>query len=95
MDCFPPRRTSDLGRTGRHRPVLACALALAVPAPAGAADSTPFEINSAATGKCLEVSDWRRDAGAPVRQWTCTGGANQQWAANSNGFLVNRNSGLC
>ncbi|MGO4463318.1 RICIN domain-containing protein [Streptomyces sp. M-16] len=31
------------------------------------------------SGKCLEVADWRRDAGAPVRVWQCTGGANQQW----------------
>ncbi|MEE1826218.1 RICIN domain-containing protein [Streptomyces sp. BE20] len=75
--------------------VLACALALAVPAPAGAADSTPFEINSAATGKCLEVADWRTDDGAPVRQWTCTGGANQKWVRTDRGEFVNVRSGKC
>ncbi|MFI0900382.1 RICIN domain-containing protein [Streptomyces sp. NPDC020983] len=31
------------------------------------------------SGKCLEVADWRTDNGAPVRQWDCTGGANQKW----------------
>ncbi|MGW0768464.1 RICIN domain-containing protein [Streptomyces sp. NPDC002676] len=34
---------------------------------------------NAESGKCLEVADWRKDAGAPVRVWQCTGGANQQW----------------
>ncbi|WP_243437982.1 RICIN domain-containing protein [Streptomyces sp. FH025] len=54
-----------------------------------------FELRNEATGKCLEVADWRTDAGAPVRQWTCHGGANQQWTANSNRLLINKNSGMC
>ncbi|MFE1907630.1 RICIN domain-containing protein [Streptomyces gardneri] len=31
------------------------------------------------SGKCLEVADWSTTNGAAVCQWTCTGGANQQW----------------
>ncbi|MER7708810.1 RICIN domain-containing protein [Kitasatospora sp. NPDC097605] len=54
-----------------------------------------FEIRNTATGKCLEVADWRTDGGAPIRQWTCTGGANQRWKGSNTGFLVNLNSGLC
>ncbi|MFF7458273.1 RICIN domain-containing protein [Kitasatospora sp. NPDC008115] len=54
-----------------------------------------FELRNAATGKCLEVADWRTDVGAPVRQWTCTGGANQQWKASNSGFVVNQHSQLC
>ncbi|MET9399242.1 RICIN domain-containing protein [Kitasatospora sp. NPDC002965] len=95
-------RASLGSRLASGAAVLALASGLAVTGSASAAASeqipsyTPyFELFNHSTGKCLEVSDWRRDAGAPVRQWTCTGGANQQWAANSNGFLVNRNSGLC
>ncbi|MET8506364.1 RICIN domain-containing protein [Streptomyces sp. NPDC004787] len=57
-----------------------------------------------APGKCLEVADWRRDAGAPVRLWDCTGGANQKWMKfyendpmKDTGVVwwVNLNSGMC
>ncbi|MFE2721563.1 RICIN domain-containing protein [Kitasatospora sp. NPDC059327] len=82
---------------------LAAALATALPvtAPGAAhAEQIPrytlaFELRNHATGKCLEVADWRTDRGAPVRQWTCTGGANQQWTANSNTLLFNKHSSLC
>ncbi|MFD9302183.1 RICIN domain-containing protein [Streptomyces sp. NPDC060048] len=36
-------------------------------------------IKNGASGQCLEVADWRTDNGAPVRQWGCTGGADQRW----------------
>ncbi|MEU4345977.1 RICIN domain-containing protein [Streptomyces sp. NPDC023838] len=52
---------------------------------------------NAESGKCLEVADWRKDAGAPVRVWQCTGGANQQWveAVGQVGVSVrNVNSGM-
>ncbi|MEU9048230.1 MULTISPECIES: RICIN domain-containing protein [unclassified Kitasatospora] len=78
--------------TRRHRThaallALAAALAIALPVAApGTAHAeqipryTPaFEPRNQATGKCLEVADWRTDDGAPVRQWTCHGGANQAW----------------
>ncbi|MGV9268234.1 RICIN domain-containing protein [Kitasatospora sp. NPDC003701] len=88
-----------------HAALLALAVGLATALPVAAAGTahaeqipryTPaFELRSQATGKCLEVADWRTDNGAPVRQWTCTGGANQQWTANSNRLLLNIHSGKC
>ncbi|WP_369149076.1 RICIN domain-containing protein [Streptomyces sp. R44] len=52
--------------------------------------------------KCLEVADWSTANGAAVRQWTCTGGANQQWqrwwwSGNPEGsyYYVNVHSGKC
>ncbi|MFE6051490.1 RICIN domain-containing protein [Kitasatospora sp. NPDC056446] len=77
------------------------ALALALAAPAHAdtvipgSDGIPREFVNGATNKCLEVADWRTDDGAPVRQWTCTGGANQQWIWGGDGRLVNVHSGKC
>jgi uncharacterized repeat protein (TIGR03803 family) len=46
------------------------------------ATSTPdrfFEIVSRNSGKCLDVFGASTDAAAPVIQWTCHGGQNQQW----------------
>ncbi|MFE7189358.1 RICIN domain-containing protein [Kitasatospora sp. NPDC057541] len=54
-----------------------------------------FEIRNVATGKCLEVADWSTADRAPVRQWTCTGGANQQWSNSNYGLLTNLHSGKC
>ncbi|MFD0276480.1 RICIN domain-containing protein [Kitasatospora sp. NPDC127111] len=89
-------------RLGSAFAVLAFAAtgALAGTAPASAADYTPIstgsdvEIRVQSSGKCLEVADWRTDDGAPVRQWSCTGGENQKWRF-SNGFAVNLHSGKC
>lgn len=56
-----------------------------------------WTFRNAESGKCLEVADWRTDAGAPVRVWQCTGGANQQWVeqGGQNGVsLRNVNSGM-
>ncbi|MFB7469611.1 RICIN domain-containing protein [Kitasatospora sp. NPDC056184] len=49
---------------------------------------------NAATGKCLEVADVRKDDGAPVRQWTCTSGNNQKWTVYGSS-LINLWSGKC
>ena len=38
-----------------------------------------FEIVSRNSGKCLDVFGASTDAGAAAIQWTCHGGANQQW----------------
>ncbi|MFE6052927.1 RICIN domain-containing protein [Kitasatospora sp. NPDC056446] len=83
------------------------ALALAVgggllaAAPASALNYYPIDtagkavqVQVAFNGKCLEVADWRTDDGAPVRQWSCTGGANQKWTF-TNGVAVNQASGKC
>ncbi|MFF8772278.1 RICIN domain-containing protein [Kitasatospora sp. NPDC015120] len=82
--------------------LLALTAALALTAPAahaatGAPDplSKPFSITNLGSEKCLEVADWRTDDGAPVRQWTCTGGANQQWYWAADRVLVNAHSGTC
>ncbi|MCX4539124.1 RICIN domain-containing protein [Streptomyces sp. NBC_01565] len=60
-------------------------------------------IRNGNSGLCLEVADWSTANGAPVRQWPCTGGANQQWDYNyvyvgayiDGAQLINRNSGKC
>ncbi|MFF2658113.1 RICIN domain-containing protein [Kitasatospora sp. NPDC058032] len=82
--------------------LLALTAALALAAPAAQADTSnptpptePFAITNLYSGKCLEVADWRTDDGAPVRQWTCHGGANQKWFRAAGGVLVNVNSGTC
>ncbi|MFF2658115.1 RICIN domain-containing protein [Kitasatospora sp. NPDC058032] len=88
-------------RLGAALGALATAAAAVVVSPGAAhAEQIPrytlyFELRNAATGKCLEVADWRKDDGAPVRQWTCHGGANQLWTANSNGQLLNAGSSSC
>ncbi|MEU1507005.1 RICIN domain-containing protein [Kitasatospora sp. NPDC005748] len=93
-------RTSSKRRVGSAAAVVTLALggALAAAAPAGparAATSAPFQIGNLATYKCLEAADWRTDDGAPVRQWTCTGGDNQKWAWTDANQLVNVHSGKC
>ncbi|MER7704276.1 RICIN domain-containing protein [Kitasatospora sp. NPDC097605] len=73
-------------------------------ASASAAQATigPYRFVNQSSGKCLEVADWRTDDGAPIRQWDCTGGANQKWRlvspteyATGSWALVNVNSGKC
>ncbi|MFF1907576.1 RICIN domain-containing protein [Kitasatospora sp. NPDC058218] len=90
-------RTSPVRRLGSAVAALAVTgvLAAAVPSSAQAATTIPFEIRNAITNKCLEVADWRTDDGAPVRQWTCTGGDNQKWAWTDTDQLVNVHSGKC
>ncbi|MFD8753916.1 RICIN domain-containing protein [Kitasatospora sp. NPDC059577] len=80
----------------------AAGLALAPTAPAGADVTTPGSedipraiVASDDVKKCLEVADWRTDDGAPVRLWSCTGGANQQWVRRSGSTYVNVHSGKC
>jgi Peptidase family S41/Ricin-type beta-trefoil lectin domain-like len=56
-----------------------------------------FEIVSRNSGKCLDVFGASLDDAAPVIQWTCTGGPNQQWRLESGPSgayrLVARHSG--
>ncbi|GAA1400783.1 hypothetical protein GCM10009639_42310 [Kitasatospora putterlickiae] len=89
------RRTTR--RLGAATAVLTAAAGLVlVPAPGAHADSPPAPIHpyvSATT--CLEVADWRTDDGAPVRIWTCHGGANQQWIRTGYQEFVNVHSGKC
>jgi hypothetical protein len=39
----------------------------------------PRTIVAAHSGKCLDVRDVSLADGARIQQWTCHGGANQQW----------------
>ncbi|MFE7189362.1 RICIN domain-containing protein [Kitasatospora sp. NPDC057541] len=76
--------------------VLTAAGALVLAAPTGAhAESAPTTISNMAGRKCMEVADWRTDDGAPVRQWSCHSGANQQWIRTDYGEIVNVHSGKC
>ncbi|MFJ9828917.1 RICIN domain-containing protein [Streptomyces sp. NPDC101160] len=56
-------------------------------------------IKNANSGWCLEVADWSLDNGAAVRQWGCTGGANQVWKISKvdayYSQIINANSGKC
>ncbi|MFC8455024.1 RICIN domain-containing protein [Kitasatospora sp. NPDC057223] len=92
-------------RFGAFGAVLAAVVTLlgVAGSPAQAATGRPF-VNHA-SGKCLEIADWRTDVGAPARQWDCTGGANQQWQYMQVGpgipadthradYLLNLNSSL-
>lgn len=59
---------------------------------------TPFELQNADGGLCLDAST---DPGSPhapgdkVQLWTCDGSANQKWLVGPNGELVNQDGGLC
>ncbi|MFF1797331.1 RICIN domain-containing protein [Kitasatospora sp. NPDC058263] len=98
-------RTISKRRVGSAAAVVTLALggALAAAAPASAAGmnykpistATDVEVRVQSSGKCLEVADWRTDDGAPVRQWTCTGGDNQKWVWTDADQLVNVHSGKC
>ncbi|WP_431683667.1 RICIN domain-containing protein [Kitasatospora sp. KL5] len=73
------------------------------PAQAYTYDEQTVVIKNVNSDLCLEVADWRMDWGAPVRQWQCTGGANQQWVKvvdTAPGKAIQRyyrnvNSGAC
>ena len=50
------------------------------------------------SGKCLDVSGASTEDGAAIIQWTCHGGANQQWRLEAVGEgyrFVARHSGKC
>ncbi|MFB7473301.1 RICIN domain-containing protein [Kitasatospora sp. NPDC056184] len=78
---------------------LAAGAALVSAAPVSAAPITnigyDLEVRAVHSGKCLEIADWRTDDGAPLRQWSCTGGDNQKWRFNADGTVVNVHSGKC
>ncbi|MFJ3767536.1 RICIN domain-containing protein [Streptomyces sp. NPDC090082] len=102
-------KPSPSSRARRGLLVLAAALGLVfgVTAAPAQADSRVYDFTYTirpqhASGMCLEVADWRKDDGAPVRQWPCTGNPNQQWrkyymTSSSTGpyWYVNVNSGKC
>jgi hypothetical protein len=46
-------------------------------------------------GRCLDVIGGSTAVGAKVDLWDCTGAANQKWVQQTNGSLLNPQSGLC
>ncbi|MFC5661456.1 RICIN domain-containing protein [Kitasatospora misakiensis] len=87
-------------RLGAAAAALAVAgtLSLAAPATARTTAATPVEVitaNPSGTQKCLDVTTQSTENGARVQQWTCNGGANQQWYWTDAGELVGVASGKC
>ncbi|MGW6567962.1 RICIN domain-containing protein [Streptomyces sp. NPDC054975] len=77
---------NPITRARRGLLVLAASLGLvfgvsAVPAQAAPTEYilSKVEIRMNHSNQCLEVADWSTANGAAVRQWPCTGNANQQW----------------
>ncbi len=60
--------------------------------------TSPVQVIAENSGKCLDVRAFSMDAGAAVQQWSCTGGANQQWlfiaAADGSYQVQSVNSGM-
>jgi hypothetical protein len=48
-----------------------------------------------ALGKCLDVSGGGTGNGTPVQLWDCNGTGAQQWRPQTNGALINPQSGRC
>lgn len=82
--------------------MVAAAGALTGQAAANATTLGPFEIISQHSGKCLDVYNWSKAAGANIDQWTCGNKqANQEWRLIENSssagtfWIQNVNSGMC
>jgi hypothetical protein len=48
-----------------------------------------------ALGRCLDITNGGVTAGTKVELWDCNGGTNQKWVQQTNGSLLNPQSGLC
>ena len=46
-------------------------------------------------GRCLDIDGYGTAAGTPVQLWDCNGVGGQVWQQQSNGSLLNPQSGLC
>lgn len=57
-------------------------------------DKKYYDIRPVASGLCLDVGGWSRDNGAPVVQWGCHGGANQQWQPRFVGYCGKQQGSL-
>lgn len=69
------------------------------PTPTPAPTSGTKALTAKHSGKCLDVSGLSTLNGAPVIQWSCNGGANQQWTLKDTGNakyqIVSKSSGKC
>ncbi|MEU5810200.1 RICIN domain-containing protein [Streptomyces sp. NPDC047718] len=82
-------------RFGAAAGTLMVAVGLAVLPTSPASADAFMPLRAKHSGKCLEVADWSTSNGAVVRQWDCSGGANQQWTWGPNKSWVNKHSGKC
>ncbi|MEU7035048.1 RICIN domain-containing protein [Streptomyces sp. NPDC046237] len=100
---------NPITRARRGLLVLAASLGLVLGISAVPAQAAPIvhyaskvELRMKHSNQCLEVADWSTANGAAVRQWPCTGGANQQWyrvylsdTPIDGYYYKNANSGKC
>ncbi|MET9855412.1 RICIN domain-containing protein [Streptomyces sp. NPDC006450] len=96
---------SNISRRVRRLPGLVAAvvaISVLLPASPASASWTVETLYASHSAKCLEIADWRRDNGAPARQWDCTQQANQAWVFSYVGnsadrvvTLRNAHSGKC
>ncbi|MFC0114441.1 RICIN domain-containing protein [Kibdelosporangium aridum] len=76
--------------------VISALLFTALATPASAEVRYNVLIQNSYTRKCLDVRDWSKENLAPVVQFDCHGGANQQWTLNTQtGIVTNAHSGKC
>jgi hypothetical protein len=88
-------------------PLAAVATSSPTPTPTPTTSPTPTPTTSVAagsivarhSGKCLDVNGYSSADGALINQWSCTGGANQQWTSKDLGqsriAIVSKLSGKC
>jgi hypothetical protein len=100
-DCVA--RIRPIAMNCRRLPVLVLPFALLfMPLPTRAASPVAGQVNTLTaenSGKCLDDSGASIHAGNPIIQWTCNGGANQDWTLTTTGSnqyqVINKLSGLC
>lgn len=71
-----------------HRLWWACAISLIVTHQAALAIDRVAQIESVHSNKCLDVSGSSKEPEAPIIQYSCTGGDNQNWAIKDRGDSV-------
>ncbi len=91
------RRASVSDQSFRWMAAACLALTTGLWAPSSRA-AAPTTLIAQHSGMCLDIAYASKDDAAPVIQWTCHGGSNQEWtwkpAAGGNN-VVNVNSGKC
>jgi hypothetical protein len=69
------------------------------PTPTPTTTATAGKLVASHSGKCLDVTGYATTDTAPIEQWSCTGGTNQQWTTKDLGqsrvALVAKSSNKC
>jgi hypothetical protein len=82
-----------------HKVLWTCVALLIATGQAVFAIDRVAQIETVHGGKCLDVSGFSKEAGAPVIQYSCTGGDNQKWRVRDRGNgvhdIVAAHSGMC